>query len=366
MNGPIAIDCRMWGHPGIGRYLRELCARLVPLLEERPCRLIGHPGDQARILERLARTKHVSFAAVRSPIYSLSEHLEVARAARGASLLHVPHFNAPLGWRGRLVTTVHDLIYVHDSTPARRLYARAFLASACRRSRAVIAVSEATRRDLLSVFPKTDAARVHVVPEAASEAFTATRDPGEVERVRRRHGLGRPYVLFVGSLKPHKNVPMLVEAVRRLRETGRIAHELVVVGRRDPKYRSWPALAQSSPFVRELGVLDDRELKSLYQVADVLVLPSTREGFGLPVLEAMACGTPVLCSDTSSLPEVGGEAARYFDPRQIDALTGLLYTVLEDTVLREKMSRMGIERAGTFSWDLAARRTLEVYRQALR
>jgi glycosyltransferase involved in cell wall biosynthesis len=343
----VAIDARMWGHPGIGRYLRELTGALH-----------AEPFEH-----------EIALIAGRSPIYSLAEQWEIPWKARNADLLHVPHFNIPVFFGGRLVVTIHDLTYFHapDASASRfaKPYVTWLIGAARQNAHAILTVSEYTKRDLLEHFPGIHADRVFVTHEAAGPEFGKITDAGALDRIAAKYSLRRPFVLFVGSLKRHKNVPALIEAVGRLRRAKGIPHELVLAGKRGSADGQLAALIDRSPFVRYLGEAEGRDLPGLYNLAEVFVLPSLREGFGLPVLEAMACGTPVIASNRTSLPEVAGDAGLLFDPEDIDALEQVLYNVLNNKELRKKMTEKGFDQSGKFSWQETARKTLDVYRKVL-
>lgn len=362
----IGMDARMWDHPGIGRYIRELAAKLVPTAEAKRFALLAPP----KFKEAFGPApSHAEFRNAYSKIYGLDEQFEIAGLSKDLDLLHVPHFNIPIFRKKPLVVTIHDLTYLREPGAAKRRFARQYadylFKKIAKKAAAVITVSEFTRRDLLAAFPKLDPKKVFVTHEAASPLFGVIEDAELLARVRTRLGLVKPFVLFVGSLKPHKNVPMLIQAVDELRREKGMDHELVLVGRPDPSNKALASLIAQSPFVRALGELSDDDLVPIYNLADAFVLPSFREGFGLPALEAMACGTPVLVSDRSSLPEVVGDAGLVFDPRQVDALTELLYNVLRNGQLRKNMKQSGRVRAAQFSWERAAEETLRVYERVL-
>ena len=176
-----------------------------------------------------------------------------------------------------------------------------------------------------------------------------------------------PFVLFVGSLKTHKNISVLIQAVECLRFEKKIAVDLVIVGRRDIKNKVlWNVLQEKQAFIHYLGELPDADLALIYNLACVFVLPSLREGFGLPVLEAMACGTPVIVSDRASLPEIAGTAGLVFDARRVDELSALLYNVFSDEALRRRLKSAGLARAQEFSWRKTAEKTLDAYERVLR
>lgn len=350
----VLFDARMWGHPGIGRYVRELAAQLGAGESGARLGYVLPPGIEGPGAATVVPTD--------CPVYGWREQCVMPSLARGWRLLHVPHFNAPVLRRSLMVVTIHDLIYVTEPGAAPSLAARAYadtlIGQAVRRSRIVIAVSEATRRDIVQRY-RIEERRVRVIHEAASPLFTPGMDAARAEGER-------PFVLFVGTLKSHKNPLMLVEALGRVRRRSGMDVLLVIAGKKDPRQKALSDKILAADFVRYAGAVTDEELARLYRGAQALVLPSLKEGFGLPVLEAMACGTPVLLSDRTSLPEIGGDAALYFDPSQIDALERVLYNVLTDQKLRKDLSEKGIRRARLFSWRQTARQTLDVYKDALR
>lgn len=364
----IGLDVRMWGHPGIGRYIRELSKELIRQPSEYRLTFLGEAPAAEALAGGRADGRFI-FKKTRSAIYSLSEQMEILRQADALDLLHVPHFNIPVFFNKKLVVTVHDLIYLHEPGASRsifgKVYADYFFKMIQKKAAAIITVSEFTKKDLLNFFPKIRPERVVVTHEAASEVFRKIEDPSILENVRQRQALQNPFILFVGSLRPHKNIPVLVRAIAGLRRTQGIPHDLILVGRPDPRNGELRGLLEENSFVRHLGELPDAELACLYNLADLFVLPSLWEGFGLPVLEAMACGTPVISSNRTSLPEVAGKAGLLFDPLDVDALSGLVYNVLQKKELREKMSQAGFEQAGRFSWPATARRTREVYEEVL-
>ncbi len=361
----IGIDLRLWGHPGIGRYIRELVGALVSRRGSEELHFLAYLRDAKEFLN-LTKRESVSLGPVRSKVYSLSEQWEMPLAARGLGLLHVPHFNIPVFYQGKLVVTVHDLTYLHDTKASKsrlgKPYAEFLFRQIQKKAAAIFTVSEYTRQDLLNFFPGIRPECVHVTHEAAAPMFRVIEEAKFLERSRQRYGASKPFVLFVGSLKDHKNIPVLVRAVELLRIEKKIDAELVIAGRRDPKCVELHSLLRSKEvFVKYLGEVPDEELAALYNLASVFVLPSLREGFGLPVLEAMACGTPVIVSNRTSLPEIAGNAGLLFDASRPEELTELLYKVLSDKRLTRELSLKGLARAAEFSWEKTAQKTWEVY-----
>ena len=285
----------------------------------------------------------------------------------GCDLVHAPSSVAvPPARRGqKLVVTVHDLAFLavpsHFPRQWRQVY-RTGLRAAVRRADAIVTPSRYTAEDLLTR-TRVDPSRVHVIPEAAALPEVPGGDP---DRVLGRLKVPRPYALFVGTLEPRKNLVRLVRAYRRVATTG-LPHVLVLAG---------PMGWHGQALLRELalagpgdivltGALGPEELDALYRRADLFVYPAAYEGFGLPVLEAMARGVPTVCSNTTSLPEVAGDAAVGVDPGSIREIAAAMESVLGDPALSERLAVQGRARAERFSWDETARLTLQVYEKAL-
>ncbi len=367
MSAPrIGFDMRLWGHPGIGRYIRELVEAMGEARGFGDFRFYGYESNLHTLLEK---APGASIQKASSLIYSAAEQWEMARATSDAGLLHVPHFNIPVWRKGKLVVTVHDLIYFHDAEASKSRFGKPYVEflfkEIAKKASAILTVSEYTRNDLLNSFPGVSADKVFVTHEAASSHFRPIADAAALSELRQKHGLRKPFVLFVGSLKSHKNIPVLMQAVDWLRRERQMDIELVIVGRRDMKnHHLWTAL-QSKPYIRYLGELPDADLAGIYNLAGAFVLPSFREGFGLPVLEAMACGTPTIVSNRTSLPEIAGTAGLVFDAARVDELSSLLYNVLTDAALKARLSAAGLERAREFSWKKTAAQTLAVYDKVL-
>ncbi|MEI8344505.1 MAG: glycosyltransferase family 1 protein, partial [Candidatus Omnitrophota bacterium] len=295
---------------------------------------------------------------------------QMALAAGRCDLFHVPHFNVPVLGARRLVVTIHDLIYLREPASKKTGFARWYLdvlfKTIQKKASAVLTVSEATKRDLLDYLPKLNPSRVSVTPEAASDIFKPITNTELSDRVRKIYGLHRPFVLFVGTLKPHKNAVRLIEAMAQLRTEKKSRHELLIIGRYDPDYpEPRKLIGANADWVHHYERVADEDLAVIYNLAECLVLPSSMEGFGLPVLEAMQCGTPVALARKSSLPEVGGEAAIYFDPASADSIGEAVLSLVTDSELRGALSRQGLERARQFSWQRTAELTLEAYRKVL-
>jgi glycosyltransferase involved in cell wall biosynthesis len=285
-------------------------------------------------------------------------------------LVHDPTGVFPLLLTGApRVVTIHDVFpYVSPktSTTLDRLIYRVWLPVALRRADAVITVSTQSKTDILRHLPlKAD--QVTVIPEAASDCYRPL-PASQVEPVLERYAIQRPYILYVGSIEPRKNLLRLLQAYARLRQAVP-EWKLVIVGARNI-WLSSPLIQEIDkmdlkPWVQFTGYIPESDLPALYNGADLFAFPSLYEGFGLPVLEAMRCGTPVVTSNLSSLPEVAGDAAILVDPYNVEAIAAAMLLALTEPGLAQDLQRRGLEWSKGFSWERTARQTLDVYQKVL-
>jgi alpha-1,3-rhamnosyl/mannosyltransferase len=351
----LAVDCREFvpGRvTGIGRFLRGL-------LEE-----IAHSRPHLSTVALAAEAAPIPVAAPHIRVHRLPrrptlylDQILLPRVLRqmGATGFFSPYYKAPLFAPCPTIVTVHDLIPLRFPAYTRgpwRPYAaifRAWAALLARRAAAIITDSAHSRTDLLDVLG-VPPERVHVIPLAVGEEFRPDRSPEAVDSAAARYGVSRPYLLAVGNFLPHKNLPRLVEAYAALPEPLRGRTALVLAGTpagHGPARPVDPA-ALARPGVLLPGFIALEDLPLLYVGATALVCPSLVEGFGLPVLEAMACGTPVVCARAGALPEVAGDAALYVEPMDVAGITAGLRRVLEDERLRREMGSRGLARARLF------------------
>lgn len=270
------------------------------------------------------------------------------------------------------VVTVHDLSYhVHPERcpPVRRYYWYAMTRRTIALAERIITISENSRRDIERFFPGTGD-KIRVIPEAAHSRFqpvNTSREKSGLQRFEEKLG-GRPYLLYLGTLEPGKNVARIIQAFDRV--VGRFPeHQLVLAGDKGWLFEPIFETMNQSPYrdrIHYLGHVSDSEAVDLFNFADVFVFPSLYEGFGLPPLEAMACGCPVITSNTSSIPEVVGDAAVKVNPLDVEELTNALQRVLENGALRQDLGAAGLVQAARFSWDKCAQETLAVYKEAMK
>ena len=360
------------GKAGLGRYAANLARELHALL-----------GDRVRIFQNsLGRRGPLDvwdglppvgvrwgYRPWRSIVWmGQALSLSMDGLLPHGELFHATEHLLPPFRRIPTVLTVHDLIFERlpeHHKPLNRSYLKAAMPLYCRRASAIIAISAHTKADLVELYG-VDPAKVTVIPEAAAPHFVP--QPAErIAEVRRQYGLPRRYALTVGTIEPRKNLPALLDACRPLLDDGSL-DAVVIVGSKGWLTEGFFAKLGACPRREQVilpGYVSDAELSAMYGGAAVTVQPSLYEGFGLPVLEAMACGSPVCASGTTSLPEVGGDAARYFCPTDVQAITRTIRTVLEDETQAARMRQAGPARAAAFSWRRTALETCAVYDRLL-
>lgn len=379
----LSIDPIRFPLTGIGRYTFELAQQLKKLTQvEQLCFLSGH-----QIVHELpestlpATSRPSSFAAnlrravlhntVTVEMYRLASPLIKQQALRDYSeyVFHGPNFYVP-PFAGSSVCTFHDLsifTWAHCHPPERVRYMRKEIALTLKRADMLITDSEYTRQEVASYF-SWPLENIHAVPLACSADFRP-RALDELVSLLQKHGL-RPegYCLYVGTIEPRKNLETLLDAYSMLPLSARQQWPLVMIG-----YRGWRSeqlharieAAIAEGWARYLGFADAAELPLFFAGARLFVFPSLYEGFGLPVLEAMASGVPVVCSNSSSLPEVAGDAAAMCEPKDVDTLSSLIKAGLEDEQWRSNAKRKGLEHASSFSWQRCAEETVAVYRKVI-
>jgi glycosyltransferase involved in cell wall biosynthesis len=326
----VVIDGRKIADFGIGTYIRGLLRGFQELGAD----------DEYVVLAPESAHDLIPFEHVvaDAPKYSLREIVAIGAAVRrlGADVFHAPHYVIPVTSTPTVVT-IHDLIHLHLSNPVKRAYAWTMLRRASKQT--VVTVTNAMKNEIESTLGTRD---VIVTPNGVDPRFTpqGRRAPGE-------------YFLFVGNDKPHKNVATLVAAYERVK---RDKLDLVLAGAPFPQYRMRAMLA---------GFVDDDELAALYRGALALVIPSIEEGFGLPALEAMACGTAVITSNAPALVEITGDAALHVDARDVNALAGAMMRIANDEALRADLGSRGIARSREFTWRRCAEKTRDAYETAL-
>ena len=365
----IGIDARKLHDFGIGTYIRNLLRQLARLDRDTEFVVLCRPEDREGLVSLGENFRPVGETAGN---YSVAEQIAIPLALRRerVTLFHAPHYVLPPLVRCRSVVTIHDCIHLMfpQYLPNKLAlgYARASIGVAARRATRVMTVSESSKRDILR-FVDTEPEKIDVIYNAYDERFTVEPREEDVVRVRERFQLHDEFILYAGNVKPHKNVERLIQAFDLVRKRGLDHLKLVIIGDEVSRYAALRRAVhkhQLHKHVRILGYLPEETLAVMYRLAGVFVFPSLYEGFGLPPLEAMASGTPVVTSNVSSLPEVAGDAAILVNPYEPAAIAEGIATVLTDETVRRSLRAKGLARAREFSWEASVRRVREIYRDA--
>lgn len=369
----LLLDARFWRKEtgGISRYSRQLVDELLQLGTDDEFHILIRDIDEGQFEISDKRVqKHVTNIGH----YSIQEQTQLPGLIRliNPDLVHFLNFNQPVLYNGPRVTTIHDLTVKYfpvgrSQTDPLRRWAFNWVMRHAAHSDKVIAISRATKIDIVRDLAP-DPSNVKIIYEAADARFKP-RENKELTAFRKRADLEKPYILFVNQWRPHKGLPELIEAFGILKSKHKLPHQLVITGKASPHFPEITAAIESSKYRDDIilpGFVPDDELPLYYAAADVTAFPSYYEGFGLGVLESMQSGTPVVCTDTSSLPEVAGEAALYVQPKDAEDLARGLQSVLTDRKFHDQLSKAGIEQASKFSWAKMAEETHAVYQKVIR
>jgi glycosyltransferase involved in cell wall biosynthesis len=352
----ITIDVRWLNASGIGTYLRNIIPGILTAFPEQSFVLIGDKHEIGSI--RIPSNAKVDVIAAYSKMYSLAEQFEIPKKiSKNTRLYFAPHYNIPLLYRGKMLVTVHDVF--HLAMPSlvggfhKRLYARYMFEAVRRRADAILTVSHFTNNELIR-FTGDGHQPIFPIHLGVDKSWFNVQPAGNPH--------GKPYLLFVGNIKPHKNLGALIRAFGLLTEE--IQHDLVLVGKKDGfitgDNSSTLEAGKLRGRVHFTGRVEDAVLKQYMAQADALVFPSLYEGFGLPPLEAMAAGCPVISSNAASLPEICGDAALYFDPDSPVDIATKIKLLIGDEVLRNELRAKGAAHARQFSWASCIKQTCRV------
>lgn len=355
---------------GIGRYALELLCALVRAEPENEYRLLSHRALRA---DAAAAIASAGLHRLRGPgfpsrIAWMQGILPVALAAADLDVCHFTNYHAPILARGPFVATFHDMSLILSPREHPRLRVatmRPLLRAVARRAAAIITPTEGARMDALRVL-EIPPERVHVVPEAPAATFRRVTDVAALDAVRARYRLEPGFLLALGTIEPRKNLSRLVDAYLALRRDG-FAEPLVLCGALGWGYSALLDRLRAPELegaVRILGYVPDADLAPLLTLAGAFAYPSLYEGFGLPIVEAMACGTPTVTSDRGAMAEVAGKGALLVDPEDTAALANALGCALGDVPTRRRLAVAGPQRAADFTWEGAAHRTAHIYQLA--
>lgn len=353
----LVIDFRMHKASGIGTYIKSILPFLVEKFE------VILLGSRAEIQD-YAWSKSVKILEYKSKIYSMKEQLELPLKISKCDIFWSPHYNVPiLPIRAKFrVVTIHDAFHLafYDTLNfMQKMYAKMIFNQALSRSDVVFSVSEFSRSEILK-YTKTDK-NIFVVPNAIDEVrFNNRYDSAVLEAAAREYKLPENFILFVGNIKPHKNLKNLLFALEKM------DLNLVIVGKKDGFITGDSVISE---IIRRKNLSDrifftdyvkDADIVAIYNLAKLFVFPSLYEGFGIPPLEAQACGCPVVCSNAASLPEVCGDSVLYFNPHNVEDIRNKIQAVLNDENLRNELCVKGFENIKRFSWERSAKQIIEI------
>ncbi|MDE3088147.1 MAG: glycosyltransferase family 4 protein [Chloroflexota bacterium] len=363
-------------HAGLGRYARELLNALTTVDHANEYNAFAYapPRDQPpdALLDR-APLSAVPLSAKpwrMSVLLAQVTGIGMDRWLPRGDVFHATDHLLPCVKNAKTVFTLHDLIFQFFPAyhlPLNRWFLTHAMPRFLRRADAIIAVSECTKRDAVRVY-NLPPEKITVIHEGVNPALRPVTDVALLAQTRARWARNAPFILFVSTIEPRKNISALIDTLRVLRARG-YPHRLLVVGRKGWLYQSVLDHVTQTGMENEIDFLEnvsDADLPALYSACDAFVFPSLYEGFGLTPLEAMACGAPVVCSNAASLPEVVGDAALLVNPRDVGEIAAAVERVLTDAALRAELGAKSIARAAQFTWERAARATLEVYRTVAR
>jgi glycosyltransferase involved in cell wall biosynthesis len=368
----IGIDCRLWSEAGVGRYIRNLVKNLAEIDSENEYFLFLLKKNIKQNLPDKFNLVEAEFSW-----YTMDEQLKFPKLLNKykLDLMHFPHFNVPVFYKRNFVVTIHDLIHQHfkmerATTHGPLVYKvkqfayKQVFSHAIKKSKKVITVSDYVKKQLETEWD-VKASKIIVTKEAAEETISELykrMTPQGVNQVLKKFGIDKPYIFYVGNAHPHKNVEGLIRSFLELKQNYQ-SLKLVLSGN---DHYFWQRIKQEykNPDIIYTDFVTDIELVGLYKGAEVYVVPSFEEGFGIPLLEAFTCGVPVVSSKLGSLQEVGGDAALYFDPYNIYDMADKIMAVLNDKKLAKGLVEKGQKRQGEYSWLKLAEETKNLYQNS--
>jgi len=365
----IGIDARMFGYAqtGIGNYIRHLLEYVFEndrvnnyVIFLMPEEFDSFPIPNERI--RKVKTSCKWYGWREQIIFPFTLYKE------NLDLMHFTHFNSPILYLRKSVTTIHDVTPFffpgHKmKSPLRRLGFRLVFYFSVKKARKIIAVSNSTKNDIVKYFKVNDK-KIQVIYEGADAQFRPLEDRSLVENLRKKYALEKPFLFYTGVWRNHKNLIGLIEAFKIAKEKHRLDISLVLGGKEDPFYpevrETWEKLGLQQDVI-SVGFIDQKELPVFYNAATAFIIPSFYEGFGLIGLEAMSCGTPVISSNRTSLPEILGDGAVYFDPKNPEDMAEKIHLVFSDKKLYNELKSNGFAQVKKYGWNKMGKETLELY-----
>ena len=358
---------------GIGRYAVNLINQILKIFPQDPQNevfIFSHCSFDYDLIAKYPHLKFVDkYTHVKSNVLRKGALLPVSIRSLKLDVFHgLDHIGIPFLYKHkacRYVVTIHDLItrvYPDKFTLRHRLIQNRLLPLVLNKADKIIANSLSTRNDIIKFYPR-HAGKIEVIYEGVEPKFAPGR-PADIKPVLGKYGIDFKYLLFLGTIEPRKNITGVIEAFTRLKQRGYAELKLVITGRKGWHYKGILKKLDNSAFVQDIvftDFIDDDDLAAVYSGAEILLYPSLYEGFGLPVIEAMACGLPVITSNVSSLPEVAGDAAVLINPAEVEEMVSAIEKLMKNPGLKAELREKGLEQAGRFSWEQAAEKTLKLF-----
>ena len=368
----IGIDCRLFSSKftGIGRYTHELVDHYVKLNNklDKPHELVLFFNNPE--FKKFKTTENVKKVLVDAKHYSFAEQTKFLLKLNKEKLdvVHFPHFNVPIFYRRPYVVTIHDLtLNFFPGQKMTKFYHRfaynLTIKNATKRAKKIIAISKNTKNDLIEILD-IDPKKIEIVYNGIDERFVFIQDASKFKKTLKKYKISKQFLLYTGVWRNHKNLPRLLKAFKTLREEKNLDLQLVITGKEDPHYPEVKKTVKKLNLKEDIifpGLVDDKELIHLYNAAFIFVFPSLYEGFGLPPLESMSCGTPVVASEISSIPEVCGEEnAIYFDPYSATDIAEKIYSLYINSSKQAELVEKGVRHSSKFSWKTTAEQSFKI------
>lgn len=367
----IGIDARMYGveaTTGIGAYIKNLTDQLFLIDEKNEYFLFMLEPAFSQFQPPNNRIKKI---LVKSHWYTLREQIELPMILLKSKLdlVHFPHFNVPLFYPKNFIVTIHDITPKFFPGPKakksliRRLGYQLIFKSGIKRAKKIIVNSNHTKQNLIKHF-KIQENKINVTYLGVDEQFKVIEDKSLIDNIKNKYKISKPFIFYIGVWRDHKNLPNLVKAFNLIKESYGIDCQLVLAGKPDSNYPEIQEEINNSKFRFDIinpGFIEQKELILFYNAAELFVLPSFCEGFGLVALESLACGTPVIASNSTSLPEILGKSSLYFDPNQPSQIAQLINSILTDQNLYQNLKNLGLNQIKKYNWRECSTKTLNVY-----
>ncbi|OGY42114.1 MAG: hypothetical protein A2Y82_03285 [Candidatus Buchananbacteria bacterium RBG_13_36_9] len=357
---------------GIGNYIKELTDHIFELDKTNDYYLFllepvfsAYQNPHDRIHKIKVTSRWYSLAEQTKFLWAINKHR--------LDLMHFPHFNAPIFYNKKRLVTIHDIIpkffpgHKQKSWLRKKAY-ELTITTNLKKSAKIIADSQATKQDLINHFNISEN-KIAVINLGIEKHFKKIENYAKIKELKDKYQIAKPFIFFVSVWRNHKNFEGLIHAFEILKNKGNFDYQLVLGGQEDPNYPNIRQTINDSPYKNDIispGFIADEELPLFYNAAELVAIPSFYEGFGLIGLEAMACGTPVISSNVTSLPEINGNAALYFDPKNTEQMAEKIYSVLTNSELKNQLIAKGYQQIKKYSWQECAQETLNLYNKILK